>query len=237
MIRHHISAALLPLDGFTGKILGKRVLCKLDGVPLARPEWKRDGWLILTDLPSGEHRLSFRCPGFQEETLTLSGDGTREGAVILSPGRGYAFPPETAFLSLTLSGASDGKARIFAGTPGPRPLKLMRDTRAGDTAVKMFLRGPAPSPGWFLLKGRTTEAAFLRRVTASGDADAASPLTDAHPRGDTLIPAQSVLVSTGETVRIPFRDAGEAVLFCRGALKTAELRTGAEARLEWNLEA
>lgn len=234
MIRYQMSAALLILDGFTGRTLGKRVVCKLDGVPLARPVWKSDGWLVLTNLSPGEHKLSLRCPGFQDKEISVSGNAAQENAVIMSPGARYAFPVGTAFLSLTLSGATE--AQVFAGMPGPRPLKLTRAAKAGESAVKMFLSGPTPPPGWFLIKDKATEAAFLRRVGIDGEAETASPLASAHSRGATLIPAQAFLVRQGETVRIPFRNAGEATLFCGGTLKTVELRTGAEERLNWSLE-
>ncbi len=236
-IRHQLSAAILPLDGFTGQPLGQRVLCELDGVPLARPVWKRDGWLILSDLAPGEHRLSLRCPSFQNREISLSGDVRTEIAVTLSPGAGYAFPPDTAFLFLTLSGSSDAQTQVFAGMPDPRQFKLMREAKAGDSAVKLFLRGDAPRSGWFLLGGKTTEAAFFRRVTMDGDAETASPLAQAHARGAALIPAQSFLVTAGEKIRIPFRDSGKAHLFCQGHLKTLALQAGEKRNLEWNLEA
>jgi hypothetical protein len=236
-IRHRLSAALLPLDGFTGRTLGQRVLCELDGVPLRRPVWKQDGWLVLSDLAPGEHRLALRCPGFETQTLSLSGDVRTEEAVIMNPGAGYAFPPDTAFLSLTLSGSPEAQARIFAGMEGPRQLKLMREAKAGDCAVKMYLRGPVPRPGWYLLRGKTTEAVFLRRVTVEGDAETASPLEGKHSRGGTLIPARLFLAAAGETLRIPFRDSGTACLFCDGKLKTVELQAGEKQSLNWNLEA
>ena len=236
MIRRQVSAALMALDGFTGRTLGQRVRCELDGVPLTRPVWKRDGWLVLTNLSPGEHRLTLRCPGFQDATLSLSGGARQEYSVILSPGPGYAFPPGTAFLSLTVSAPPDAEAEIFAGIAVPRPLKLMKEARAGESAVQMLLRGPAPSPGWFLFNGKTPEAVFLRRVSVKGDAETASPLTETHFRGEALIPTQRFSVKAGEAVRMPFREAGTAVLFCGGKLKTVELRTGAETRLEWNLE-
>ena len=154
----------------------------------------------------------------------------------LNPGRGYAFPPGTAFLSLTLSGLPEAQARIFAGMADPRQLKLTREANAGESAVKMFLRSSAPRPGWFLLCGKTTEAVFLRRVPLDGEAETASPLAEAHKRGDALLPAQSFLAAAGEKIRIPFRDSGKAHLLCQGKLKTLELEAGEKRSLEWNLE-
>lgn len=236
MIRHHVSAALMALDGFTGETLGQRVQCELDGAPLTRPVWKRDGWLVLFDLAPGEHRLTLRCPGFQDATLSLSDGGRRENSVILSPGPKYAYPLGTAFLSLTLSGTAGADASIFAGLFSPRPLKLMREAKTGESSVKILLRGPAPSPGWFLFNGKKPEAVFLRRVDIGGDADAASPFAETHSRGEALIPTQFFSVKVGETVRIPFREAGKAVLFHDGTVKTVDVRKGPEQRFEWNLE-
>lgn len=236
-IRRRLSAAILPLDAFTGQPLGRRVLCELDGVPLERPIWKSDGWLILTNLSPGEHRLTLRCPRFQDRTLSLSGDVRTEEAVILNPGAGYMFPPDTAFVSLTLSGSPETPTRLFAGMPDPRQFKLMREAKAGASDLKIFLRSSPPPPGWFLLRGKNTEAVFLRRVTLDGDAETASPLAEAHKRGDALLPAQSLLAAAGEVIKIPFRNAGTACLFCGGKLKTLALKAGEKQSLEWNLEA
>lgn len=237
MIRYRLSAALLPLDAFTGETLGQRVLCELDGVPLSRPVWKRDGWLALCNLSPGEHRVVLRCPGFQDAALSLSGEVRTEEVALLNPGAGYAFPPDTAFLSLTLSGPPDGRARIFAGMSAPRPLKLMREAKADDSSLSLFVDAPAPRPGWFLLCGKNPEAAFLRRVTADGDAETAAPLARTHSRGETLIPARPFLVTAGNALKLPFRNPGTAYLFRRGELKTVELRKGETQSLEWNLEA
>ena len=236
MIRRRVSAALMALDAFTGQALGKRVMCVLDGVPLTRPVYKSDGWLILTDLSPGTHSLSLRCPGFEEKTLSLSGETALEETVLLSPGQGYAFPRGTVFLPLTLTGTAGTSARMFAGMSGARPLKLMKEADAGSVSVKLFVNGTPPRPGWFLVGRKTPEAVFLRRVSADGDADAAEPLTQTRSRGDTLIPVQSLRVTAGTSVKIPFRGTGTAYLFCRGTLRTIELRTDAEARLEWTLE-
>ena len=74
MIRRTVSAALLLRDGFTGAALknGAATVCLLDGKPLQRPIWKRDGYLVLTDLTPGEHSLSIRRSGYRDETVALT---------------------------------------------------------------------------------------------------------------------------------------------------------------------
>ena len=90
MIRIHVSAVCRVRDGFTGKILeGSRLQCDLDGAR-CRPTAKPGGYLVLTDLPAGPHRLSLRCPGYQEGWVEFSaGRDTQELDVTMKPGRGY----------------------------------------------------------------------------------------------------------------------------------------------------
>ena len=55
MIRHGMSAAYLLRDGFTGAVLagGSATRCFLDGRPLRRPLWKREGYLVLCESAAG----------------------------------------------------------------------------------------------------------------------------------------------------------------------------------------
>ncbi len=66
MIRHSASAVFLMRDGFTGMTLtdGSATRCLLDGRPLRRPMWKRDGYLVLIDLTPGEHVLRILRNGY-----------------------------------------------------------------------------------------------------------------------------------------------------------------------------
>ena len=91
MIRIHVSAVCRVRDGFTGKILeGSRLQCDLDGVR-CRPTAKPGGYLVLTDLPAGPHRLSLRCPGYQEEWVEFSaGRDTQELDVTMKDGTKYS---------------------------------------------------------------------------------------------------------------------------------------------------
>ena len=62
MILRTANAVFLMRDGFTGKTLtdGSAMRCLLDGRPLRRPIWKRDGYLVLTDLAPGAHGIFIR---------------------------------------------------------------------------------------------------------------------------------------------------------------------------------
>ena len=76
MIRIHVSAVCRVRDGFTGKILeGSRLQCDLDGAR-CRPTAKPGGYLVLTNLPAGPHRLSLRCPAIRRSGWNFPPEGT-----------------------------------------------------------------------------------------------------------------------------------------------------------------
>ena len=76
MIRIHVSAVCRVRDGFTGKILeGSRLQCDLDGAR-CRPTAKPGGYLVLTDLPAGPHRLSLCCPAIRKSGWNFPPEGT-----------------------------------------------------------------------------------------------------------------------------------------------------------------
>ena len=115
MIRIHVSAVCRVRDGFTGKILeGSRLQCDLDGAR-CRPTAKPGGYLVLTDLPAGPHRLSLRCPGYQEEWVEFSaGRDTQELDVTMKPGRGYPLQRDMIRLTLTVTeGGAPAAGRIL----------------------------------------------------------------------------------------------------------------------------
>ena len=79
MITIHASAVCHVRDGYTGRAMEpSSLLCALDGAPV-RPLGKPGGYLVLLDLSHGDHRLSLRCHGYQEEWVDFRvGSGTRE---------------------------------------------------------------------------------------------------------------------------------------------------------------
>ena len=245
MIRRAASAALLVRDGFTGRTLpdGSGTRCELDGSPF-RPVWKPDGYLVLTDLAPGGHTLRLARLGYLEEEVRLDiREGRfREGTVSLKPGPGYRFPPGTAAIELTFTGGEDNApaagAELWAGMSGRTPLKLAQDkSRKPSASIRVFYSGPAalyPVPGWFLLADAAApELAFLRAMR-EGEAELAEPMASAHPRGTELVPVQPYTVGTGGRLRLLFRQAGTASLFCRGIWKKTELQPGEQA-LEWKV--
>ena len=112
-------------DGFTGKILeGSHLQCDLDGAR-CRPTAKPGGYLVLTDLPAGPHRLSLRCPGYQEEWVEFSaGRDTQELDVTMKPGRGYPLQRDMIRLTLTVTeGGAPAAGRIlWLAAPGQSEL-------------------------------------------------------------------------------------------------------------------
>ena len=118
MIRRKASAVLTLRDGFTGvTFTGTAASVELDGRPVRKPVWKKEGYLVLTDIPSGEHTLVLRRSGYREERVTLNLNGVTllEDTVSLKPGPGYRFPPETVRVTLVLrqGGKAAGGARLW----------------------------------------------------------------------------------------------------------------------------
>lgn len=171
MIRIHVSAVCRVRDGFTGKILeGSRLQCDLDGAR-CRPTAKPGGYLVLTDLPAGPHRLSLRCPGYQEEWVEFSaGRDTQELDVTMKPGRGYPLQRDMIRLTLTVTeGGAPAAGRIlWLAAPGQTELKIAQTkAEAGSASLRLFAKGAAAPavPGTYLIAdGKNSEIVLLRAL-------------------------------------------------------------------------
>ena len=237
MIRRTVSAALLLRDGFTGVAIAPAVsvLCTLDGYPV-RAMRKNDGYLVLTDLESGDHSLTLRCPGYREEVypLTVPERGMAEGEVDLTPGAGYRFPADTARLRLTVPGSAG--EFFWASTPGRVKLKLAQKKKAGgETLVRVFCAGnPArlPVPGSFLAIDEENPELlrFLSLREEAGELDA--PLKKDHSRGIELRPARRFRTDEAGRAELLFPQGGEVHLFCRDRLMKVQLAPG-DQELQW----
>ena len=245
MIRHSASAVFLMRDGFTGMTLtdGSATRCLLDGRPLRRPMWKRDGYLVLIDLTPGEHVLRILRNGYQEETVPLQvADGKMvEDTIALKPGAGYRFPSETVRVSLALrrSGAPAAGERIWLGISPRAKLKLAQEkAESGDAEAHLFCEGNAaqlPIPGHFLLADKDApELAYLRSLRGE-TGEFAPPLAAAHGRSTELIPMQSYCADETGTVNVLLREPGTLKGFYAGSVYEAELQSGNQ-NLEWKLE-
>ena len=115
MITIHASAVCHVRDGYTGRAMEpSSLLCALDGMPV-RPLGKPGGYLVLLNLSHGDHRLSLRCHGYQEEWVDFRvGSGTRELEITMKPGAGYPFRGEITRLDLTVTrdGAPDAHRQL-----------------------------------------------------------------------------------------------------------------------------
>jgi hypothetical protein len=245
MILRTANAVFLLRDGFTGAVLtnGPAMRCLLDGRPLRRPIWKKDGYLVLTDLAPGAHTLVLSRTGYRDETVHLQvGTGRpTEDTIALKPGAGYRFPRETVRVSLTLrrGGAAAAGARVWLGVRQRARLRLAQEkTGSGDAQARLFCEGNAaqlPVPGHFLFDDKKTpELAYLRSLSGE-DAEFAPPLGISHPRGTELIPVQSYEADAAGSVQVLLREPGMLALFCDGRVYTAELHAG-EQTIEWELE-
>ena len=245
MIRHSVAAAFLMRDGFTGNVLADAsgTRCLLDGQPLRRPIWKKEGYLVLTDLAPGEHRLTVSRTGYREETVTvLAAEGEPvEDTVSLKPGRGYHFPQGTVRVSLTLRRGREAAAgqQLWLGTVPRSRLKLAQEkAEAGEAEARIFCDGnPAllPIPGHFLMAdGKGPELAYLRSLREE-TGRFYPPLKLSHLRGTELIPMQAYLSDEAGRVQVLLREPGRLTGFADGKVFEEQLREG-EQELEWKME-
>ena len=245
MIRHAMSAAYLLRDGFTGKVLtdGSSTRCLLDGRPLLRPLWKREGYLILSDLEEGEHTLRISRRGYRDELVTIPAAESRpvEDTITLKPGAGYRFPQETVRVTLTLRRGKDPAAgeRLWLGLTQRSRLKLAQEkTEIGDGEARLFCDGNAaqlPIPGHFLLaEGKVPELVYLRSLRGETGAFV-PPLALGHSRGAELIPMQSYDMDEAGTVSVLLREPGKLTGFWNGKVFEAQLHAGTQ-ELEWKAE-
>ncbi len=245
MIRRTASAVFLMRDGFTGATLtnGAATRCFLDGEPLRRPVWKREGYLVLTDLTPGEHVLLISRSGYQDERVPITvGDGRpMEDTIALKPGAGYRFPQETVRVELTLrrGGAPAAGERVWLGVPPRTRLKLAQEkNEPGDAEAHLFCDGNPgllPIPGHFLMTDRKApELAYLRSL-CDETGEFAPPLTLSHGRGTEMIPMQSYCADESGVVRVLLREPGTLMGFCSGAVYESPLQPGGQT-IEWKLE-
>ncbi len=245
MIRRAASAVFLLRDGFTGRTLtdGSSTRCLLDGMPLRRPLWKKNGYLVLTDLKPGEHILQISRSGYRDELVPLqvSEGKTLEDTIALKPSTGYRFPKETVRVSLTLrhgENAASGK-RIWLGVQHRTRLRLAQEkTEPGDTEAHFFCEGNAsqlPIPGHFLMVDKKTPELTYLRSFHGETGEFTPPLSCAHGRGAELIPMQSYAADESGAVQVLLREPGKLLGFCGGSVYEAELHPGGQT-LEWKLE-
>ncbi len=244
MIRRTVSAALLLRDAFTGQTFssGSSMHCLLDGRPLQRPIWKREGYLVLTDLAPGEHVLRVCRSGYRDELIRFTAeDGAPlEDTISLKPGKGYRFPPETVRVSLSLlrGGKPAPCERLWLGQQLRSRLRLAQEkAEAGDELVRVFCEGNVsqlPIPGHFLLTDKTPELVYLRSV--HGETAAFAPaLTLAHVRGTQFVPMQSYETDDTGMLQVLLREPGTLFGFCGGKVFEAGLSAGGQD-LTWKLE-
>ena len=192
MISVHASAVCRVLDGYTGReIVPSALLCALDGVP-CRPVGKEGGYLVLTNLSHGLHRLSLRCRGYQEEWVEFEADsGTCRFEVTMKPGPAYPFRQTVTRLMLTVSGGNAPAAgrTVWLAAPGPELKLAQTKAQAGDKQFRLYCKGTAV-PGVYLLEdGADSEIVSLQSL--EGETGLLSePLQKDHGRGKRFLPAQ-----------------------------------------------
>ncbi len=245
MIRRTANAVFLLRDGFSGKTLtdGSATRCLLDGRPLRRPIWKKDGYLVLTDLAPGRHILLLSRSGYRDEQVELQvvENGFTEDTIALKPGAGYRFPQETVrvFLALRRGGKPAAGERIWLGVPPRTKLKLAQEkAEIGEMEAHLFCDGNVsqlPIPGHFLLAdSKAPELVYLRSLRGE-TGDFAAALTCAHSRGTEFVPVQSFTADEAGAVQVLLREPGMLMGVCAGKIYENPVHSG-EQNLEWKLE-
>lgn len=196
MITFHASAVCRVRDGYTGRPLeASALLCILDGIPL-RPLAKPDGYLVLLNLTEGNHRLTLRSHGYQEEWVDFhSGQGTRELEVTMKPGTGYPFRQEVTRLELAVTekGTPAAGRQLWLAASAQWDLKIAQTkAEAGAVQFRLYCKGPqaaVPSGPCLIADGADSEIVYLRGLEAEL-VTLTTPLLHSHSRSRPLLPAQ-----------------------------------------------
>lgn len=239
MIRMRVSAVFQVRDGFAGRIIeGSNLICVLDGTSI-RPTAKPGGYLILTNLPVGEHQLLIRCAGYQDEYVefTVEETGFREIYVALKPGRQYLFRQSVIRLRLQLPEELRGKP-VWVSAPTAVECKVAQTkAEAGCGQFRIYCKGnPAilPIPGAFLIEdGENSEVVVLKSLSEElGTVEA--PLCGDHGRSRRILPVQKYRCDEDGQIYAAFSMAGTAVVYTdNGAPVSLELTEGEN---QWTLE-
>lgn len=230
MIRVKVSAVFQVRDGFTGRALeGNRLVCLLDGGAV-KPTVKPGGFLVLTNLPAGEHELTLRCVGFREERISfrVEDSGLFEGYAALKPGNGYSFHSSVTWLELQVPA---GQETVWITTPCAAECKIAQTkAEAGEREFRVYCKGnPAllSIPGYFLVEdGENSEIVVLGSIS-NELGSLLSPLQKEHSRGRRLLPVQQYRSDGERKLRAVFSSSGSVVIWSgEGQPVTAELREG-----------
>ena len=230
MISIHVSAVCRVRDGYTGRELPPSALsCAMDGAP-CRPVGKEGGYLVLTDLPHGLHRLSLRCKGYQEEWVEFDSDGgTREIDVTMKPDADYPFRQAVTRLKLTaLEGDAPAAGRvIWLAAPAPELKIAQVEAEAGTRELRIYCKGAALAGVYLVEDGGGSELAVLRAVEGE-TGKLAAPLQNSHSRGKRLLPAQRYRTGEDGTLTAVFRTPCAVQVYAegRGLVGSAELANG-----------
>lgn len=230
MISIHVNTVIRVRDGYTGQTMRTSTLaCTLDGV-FCRPVCKEGGYLILTNLTQGSHRLSLRCRGYQEEWVEFDADsGTHEFDVTMKPSEGYPFRQEVTRLTLTvLRGKTPASAQtIWLAALGPELKIAQTKVEAGETAMRIFCKRGAPPGAYLLEDDKNSEIVVLRGIEGE-QATLAMPLKNSHSRSRQFLPAQCYHTGADGTLIAVFRTPCTAQVYAEdmGLVASIELTEG-----------
>ncbi len=240
MIHQKVSAVLMLRDSFSGRRIqpASGLQCRLNGRPF-HPVRKLEGYLVLTDLPPGEHILKLTGQGYREEQVFLPVQAGQllEQEVDLKPGRGYRLPVDTAWLKLTLP--EIGEETVWAAMADGSRLKLSRDLKPeGKTGIPLFYPGnpeQLPIPGSFLLVDEKNSELLHLRSLQQEQGVLSKPLQYTHVRGAKLQPAWKYRTNEAGEAVLLFPTAGEILLFCRSQLFKLALTPGTQS-FRWDIK-
>lgn len=219
MISIHASAVFRVRDGYTGReIAPSALLCAIDGVP-CRPVGKEGGYLVLTNLSHGLHRLSLRCRGYQEEWVEFEADGgTYQFEITMKPGPAYPFRQTVTRLALTVFGGKAPAAgrTVWLAAAGPELKIAQTRAQAGESRLRLYCKGTALSGVYLLEDGADSEIVSLQSL--EGDTGLlAGPLQKDHGRSRRFLPAQRYHTGEDGTLSAVFRSPCAVQIYVEGA--------------------
>ena len=119
---------------------------------------------------------------------------------------------------------------VWVGWPAPVQLRLAQSVEAGEAGhVRLFCSGAPsllPVPGHFLLLDKKGPEVVRLWELRDGGGGLDGPAAFPHPRGTVLVPAMRFRTDADGQTELAFPRGGAVSLFCRGCLKSVELRSG-----------
>jgi hypothetical protein len=192
---------------------------------------KDEGYVVLINLPAGEHTVTFSRYSYQNEIYCLTvGNQLVFDVLTMKPAENYRMPPCACRVQLT--GAKAGQKVWVAQKPATKleEIKLNQAAvEAGSKTMRLFTGGGAivRAPEYRLLcdKDASELCIFSDRINEE-EWQFYAPLTKPHKRGVFFYAAQSYTAKEDGTVDVVLPMEMEFVVFYNGKLISGEAKEG-----------